>query len=178
MYDEVQCGMGRTGDYFAYQTLKAPAPDMVWLAKTLGGGMPIGALLARGELAQLMVPGTHGSTFGGNPLACAAGLAVLETIEKDGLLQHVREMARHLQGGLQALRSRHAAKIRELRQIGLMAGIDLSFSAKPVYTRCLEEGLMINATHETTLRLLPAMTVSAAELDEGLAIISKVLGEF
>ena len=178
MYDEVQCGLGRTGDYFAYQTLQAPAPDLLWLAKTLGGGFPIGALLARGELAQLMAPGTHGSTFGGNPLACAAALAVLETIEKDRLLQNVRAMARHLQAGLEALRSQHAAKIKEIRQIGLMVGIDLNFPAKPVYTRCLEEGLMVNATHETTLRLLPALTVSAAELDEGLAIISKVLGEF
>ncbi|MGD0089431.1 MAG: aspartate aminotransferase family protein [Planctomycetota bacterium] len=177
MYDEVQCGMGRTGDYFAYQTLKAPAPDLLWLAKTLGGGFPIGALLARGATAQLLVPGTHGSTFGGNPLACAAGLAVLETIEQDHLLQHVRDMARHLQAGLELLRSRHAAKIKEVRQVGLMVGIDLNFPAKPVYTRCLEEGLMINATHETTVRLLPAMTVSAAELDEGLAIISRVLGE-
>jgi len=178
MYDEVQCGMGRTGDYFAYQTLQAPAPDVIWLAKTLGGGFPIGAVLARGELAQYMTPGTHGSTFGGNPLACAAGLAVLETIEHERLLPHVREMARHLQGALEALRSRHAGKIKELRQIGLMVGIELSFPAKPVCTRCLEEGLMVNATHETTLRLLPAMTVSAAELDEGLAIISRVLGEF
>ena len=178
MYDEVQCGLGRTGDYFAYQTLQAPAPDLLWLAKTLGGGFPIGALLARGELAQLMAPGTHGSTFGGNPLACAAALAVLETIEKDRLLQNVRAMARHLQAGLEALRSQHAAKIKEIRQIGLMVGIDLNFPAKPVYTRCLEEGLMVNATHETTLRLLPAMTVSAAELDEGLAIITKVLGEY
>jgi len=177
MYDEVQCGMGRTGDYFAYQTLRAPAPDIIWLAKTLGGGFPIGAMLARSEVARFMVPGTHGSTFGGNPLACAAGLAVIETIEQDKLLEHVRDMARHLAGGLETLRAAHAIKIKEIRQIGLMVGIDVTIPAKPVYARCLEEGLMINVTHETTLRLLPAMNVSAAELDEGLAIVSRVLGE-
>lgn len=178
MYDEVQCGMGRTGDYFAYQTLKAPAPDVLWLAKMLGGGVPIGALLARQEAAQYMTPGTHGSTFGGNPLACAAGLAVIETIEKENLLAHVRQMARHLSAGLEKLRAAHSTKIGEIRQLGLMAGIDLRCPAKPVHARCLEEGLMVNVTHDTTLRLLPAMTVSAGELDEGLATISRVLAEF
>ncbi|MCY3021439.1 MAG: aspartate aminotransferase family protein [Planctomycetota bacterium] len=178
MYDEVQCGLGRTGDYFAYQTLQAPAPDVIWLAKVLGGGFPIGAMLAREEIARLMVPGTHGSTFGGNPLACAAALAVMETIEQDNLLPHVRDMARHLARGLEALRATHAAKITEIRQVGLMVGIELTFPAKPILARCLAQGLMVNVTHDTTVRLLPAMTVRATELDDGLAIISRVLEEF
>lgn len=177
MYDEVQCGMGRTGDYFAYQTLKAPAPDVLWLAKALGGGFPIGAMLARANVAQNMVPGTHGTTFGGNPLACAAGLAVIETIEADKLIAHVRDVAKHLEKKLLELRAKHASKIKEIRQLGLMAGIDLAFPGKAAYARCLELGLMINVTHDTTLRLLPAMNVKKTELDEGIEIISKVLSE-
>jgi acetylornithine/N-succinyldiaminopimelate aminotransferase len=178
MYDEVQCGMGRTGDYFAYQTLKAPAPDVIWLAKALGGGFPIGAMIAKTAVAQHMVPGTHGSTFGGNPLACVAGLAVIETIDTDKLIDHVRKMSKHLSGKLETLRGKHSGKIKEIRQTGLMAGIDLNFPGKPVYAKCIENGLLINVTHDTTLRLLPAMNVTAAELDEGLEIISRVLGEF
>jgi len=178
MYDEVQCGMGRTGDWFAYQTLKAPAPDIIWLAKALGGGFPIGAMLARSEVAAAMVPGTHGSTFGGNPLACAAGLAVVESIEADKLLAHVKSVSKHLAGGLEKLRAAHGAKIKEIRQIGLMVGIDLNFPGKPVQAKCLEHGLMINVTHDTTLRLLPAMNVTPEQLDEGLKIITAVLSEF
>ncbi len=177
MYDEVQCGMGRTGDWYAYQTLKAPAPDILWLAKALGGGFPIGAMLAKGSVAKEMVPGTHGSTFGGNSLACAAGLAVIETIEAEKLLEHVRTVSLHLAGLLENLRAKHTGKINEIRQIGLMAGIDFNFPAKPIYTRCQEEGLLANVTHDTTLRLLPAMNVTCEELDEGLAIISKVVGQ-
>ena len=177
LYDEVQCGLGRTGDYFAYQTLQAPAPDIIWLAKTLGGGFPIGAMLAKDAVAQHLAPGTHGSTFGGNPLACRAALAVLETIEKDKLLAHVREMSRYLAEQLAALRAKYSGKIKEVRQLGLMAGIDLNFPGKNVCESCLERGLMINVTHETTLRLLPAMIVTKAELDEGIEIIAQVLEE-
>jgi predicted acetylornithine/succinylornithine family transaminase len=175
MYDEVQCGLGRTGDYFAWQTLKAPAPDVIWLAKALGGGFPIGAMLAKHSVAQAMIPGTHGTTFGGNPLACVAGLAVIETIDKENLLAHVKELSAHLAGKLEDLRAKHPTKINEIRQIGLMVGIDLAFPAKPAYLACLEKGLMVNVTHDTTMRLLPAMNVTATQLDEGLEIISQVL---
>jgi acetylornithine/N-succinyldiaminopimelate aminotransferase len=178
MYDEVQCGMGRTGDYFAYQTLKAPAPDIIWLAKALGGGFPIGAMLATSAVAAAMVPGTHGTTFGGNPLACVAGLAVIDTIESDKLISHVREVSAHLAKKLQDLKAKHSTKIKEIRQLGLMVGIDLAFPGKPVFARCLEEGLMVNVTHDTTVRLLPAMNVKAGELNDGLAILDRVLGEF
>ena len=151
MYDEVQCGMGRTGDWCAYQTLKAPAPDILWLAKALGGGFPIGAICwPKSSVAKELVPGTHGSTFGGNPLACAAGLAVIESIEAEKLLEHVRAVSQHLTGLLENLRAKHADKIGEIRQVGLMVGIDLNFPAKPVYQRCQEEGLSHNVTHDTT----------------------------
>ena len=175
LYDEVQCGMGRTGDMFAYQTLKAPAPDIIWLAKALGGGFPIGAMLAKPDVAEALVPGTHGTTFGGNPMACAAGLAVIETIAAENLLERVRQVSQHLARGLEKIRTLHGTKVKEIRQVGLMAGIELSFPGKAVHASCLEKGLMINLTHETTLRLLPAMTVTLAELDEGLEIISEVL---
>ena len=177
MYDEVQCGMGRTGDYFAYQTLQAPAPDVIWLAKALGGGFPIGAMLAKADAAQAMSPGTHGSTFGGNPLACAAALAVLETIDAENLIAHVRDVSGHLQKGLETLRTKQGSKIKEIRQTGLMVGVDLKFPGKAAHARCLEHGLMINVTHDTTLRLLPAMNVSKKDLDEGLGILSNVLSE-
>jgi len=134
-------------------------------------------MLARGEVAKYLVPGTHGTTFGGNPLACAAALGVIETIDAEKLLPKVRDTARHLAGALEGLRSRHKSKIKELRQVGLMAGIDLTFPGKAVFQRCLELGLIINVTHDTTLRMLPAMNVTAAQLDEGLKIIEKALGE-
>ena len=178
MYDEVQCGMGRTGDYFAYQTLKAPAPDIIWLAKALGGGFPIGAVCAKSSVAECMVPGTHGSTFGGNPLACVAALAVIETIDSENLIEHVRLMTKHLAGLLENLGSACTKQIQEIRQVGLMAGIDLKFAAKPVYARLQEEGLLANVTHDTTVRLLPAMNVSRDELNEGFGILERVLKQF
>lgn len=177
MYDEVQAGMGRTGDMYAYQTVGAPAPDILWLAKALGGGFPIGAMLARPEAAEHMVPGTHGTTFGGNPMACAAGLAVIETIEQERLIEHVRAVGEHLGRGLAALQSKYPGLIKEVRRVGLMAAVDLAVPGKPYYERCRDEGLLINVTHDTVLRLLPAMNVTKAELDEGLEILDRVLGQ-
>jgi len=124
-----------------------------------------------------MVPGTHGTTFGGNPVACAAGLAVIETIDKENLIAHTREISAYLAKRLAELKAKYPARIKEIRQLGLMVGIDLTFPGKNAFMRCLELGLMLNVTHETTLRLLPAMTVTASQLDEGLDIISKVLNE-
>jgi len=177
LYDEVQAGMGRTGDLYAYQTLGAPAPDVLWLAKALGGGFPIGAVLARADACEFMVPGTHGSTFGGNPLACAAGLAVLETIEQEGLLAQVRETGVHLGKGLDALKQRFPKLVLATRRVGLMAAIDLSVPGKAYLEKCRDKGLLINCTHDTVLRLLPAMNVTCAQLDEGLSIITEVLKE-
>ncbi|GMV81587.1 MAG: acetylornithine aminotransferase [Planctomycetota bacterium] len=175
LYDEVQCGLGRTGDIYAYQTLGAPAPDILWLAKALGGGFPIGAMLARPEIAAELKPGTHGTTYGGNPLACAAALAVLDSIEQDRLLPHVKAMGERLGRGLHALRERFPKKIKDIRRIGLMAALDLNFPGVPVVAACRDNGLLINCTHDTVLRFLPAMNVAAAQLDEGLAILGRVL---
>lgn len=177
MYDEVQCGMGRTGNYFAYQTLGAPAPDVLGLAKALGGGFPIGAMLARKEVAAALKPGTHGSTFAGNHLACVAALAVLETIDQENLLEHVRKAAAHFAAGLEKLRGEYTNRVNEIRQVGLMVGVELKEPGAPLVDACRERGLLINCTHQTTLRFLPALNVSPAQLDEGLRIVSEVLQE-
>lgn len=177
MYDEVQAGLGRTGDMYAYQTIGAPAPDILWLAKALGGGFPIGGMLARPEVAEHLVPGTHGTTFGGNPMACAAGLAVVETIEKENLLAHVRAMGEYLGKGLHVLREKFPKVVKDVRRIGLMAALDLHMPGKPYLEYCRDHGLLINCTHDTVLRLLPAMNVKREELDEGLVIIEKALAQ-
>jgi acetylornithine/succinyldiaminopimelate/putrescine aminotransferase len=176
MYDEVQCGVGRTGEFYAYQALKAPPPDVLWLAKTLGGGFPIGATIARPEMASVLVPGTHASTFGGNPLGCAAALAVIEAVTQDGLLENVRAMGEYLGARLHALRERFPQKTREVRRLGLMAAIELTISGKPIVEKCREAGVLINCVHDTTLRFLPAMTVTRKELDEGLKAVEEALG--
>ncbi len=175
LYDEVQCGMGRTGDFYAYLSLGAPAPDVIWLAKALGGGFPIGAMMASEDVASALVPGTHGSTFGGNPMACAAGLAVIETIEAEGLLERARKLGEHLENGLRRVKERFPGKVKEIRRVGLMAGLELTIPVAEVVAKCREAGLLINGTHETVLRFLPAMTVTTEELDEGLAILASVL---
>jgi len=175
MYDEVQCGMGRTGRFYAYQALGLPAPDVLWLAKTLGGGFPIGAAVARPEAAALLVPGTHASTFGGNPLACAAGLAVCEALVKGGVLENVQTMGEHLGAGLQRLREKFPQKTKGIRRAGLMAALDLAQPGSGVAETCRTKGLLVNCTHETALRFLPPLTVSREELEEGLKIVEAVL---
>jgi predicted acetylornithine/succinylornithine family transaminase len=175
MYDEVQCGLGRTGDWYAYISLGAPPPDVLGLAKALGGGFPIGAILARKEASAAMVPGTHGSTFGGNSLACAAALAVIETINQENLLSHVRLVAEHFSTGLEKLRRKHADKICEIRQVGLMVGVELNRPGAPLVADCRNRGLLINCTHQTTLRFLPAINVKPEEIDEGLRIVDEAM---
>jgi len=171
--DEVQTGLGRTGAWFAYQHAGIE-PDLILLAKTLGGGFPIGAMLAKRVVADVLGPGTHASTFGGSPLACACGLAVLEAIEKQELL------ARSVRLGERIMKRLHAFKARcpilaEVRGRGLMIGIELSVDGKPIVEACRAKRLLINCTQERVLRLLPAMTVTPLQVDRALAILSDVL---
>jgi predicted acetylornithine/succinylornithine family transaminase len=177
MYDEVQCGMGRTGKFYAYQGLNLPAPDVFWLAKTLGGGFPIGATVARPEYAATLVPGTHASTFGGNPLASVAALAVCDLLVKGGVLENVRAMGEYLGAGLQRLREEFPWKTKEVRRAGLMAALELSETGKGkgIVDYCRAKGVLVNCTHDTALRLLPPLTVSKTELDEGLKVIGAAL---
>jgi len=173
IFDEVQTGCGRTGRWFGYQTLDVE-PDVMTLAKALGGGFPIGATVVNTKYASALRPGTHGSTNAGSPLACAAALAVLEAIEADGLLENVQRMGAHLRGKLEALVEEFAF-VKEARGVGLMQALELDIPGAAIVSRCLERGLIINCTAGSVLRFLPAYTVTVAELDEGLNILQEVL---
>ena len=164
MLDEVQTGNGRTGKYFAYQHSNC-LPDVVTTAKGLGNGMPIGACLARGAAAELFVPGNHGSTFGGNPLACAAGNAVLDEIEELDLCNRAAELGERILDGLRTgLEGNNAVK--EIRGLGLMLAVELNEDAPHLVEAGLAEGVLINVTQGNILRLLPPLTRTDAEADE------------
>ncbi|PCJ60849.1 MAG: aspartate aminotransferase family protein [Planctomycetota bacterium] len=171
--DEVQTGMGRTGKYFAHQ-LFGIKPDIMTLAKSLGGGVAIGATCAIPEVAKSMKPGTHASTFGGNSLACAAGIAVFETIEKEKLLSASVKKGSYLTKKLNELKKKYPV-IKSVRNCGLMIGIDLTKSGQPLVNICLADGLIINCTHDTILRWIPAMTVTTQEIDKGLKLFEGAL---
>ena len=175
MFDEVQTGVGRTGKMFAYQH-SGVVPDVMALAKHLGGGVPIGALVAKPEVAASMKPGTHASTFGGNCVAAAAGCAVIQTILEDRLLDNANEVGAYAVAKLRQLQQSQP-KIREVRGLGLMIGIDLAQSGTGVFKACLDKGLLINCTHDTVLRFMPPLTVSREEIDAGVAILAAALEE-
>ena len=146
------------------------------LAKSLCGGVAGGAMLARREIASSLRPGTHASTFGGNPLAAAAGIAMLETIEQEGLLDKVRENAALFATRLQELQNT-CDHVREVRQAGMMIGIELEFEGAPIVQKCLEQGLLINCTQNNVLRLLPAMNIEAELIQQGMDILSSIVSE-
>jgi len=166
--DEVQTGLGRTGRWFAYQH-HGITPDVMTLAKGLGGGVPIGACLANPR-ADVFEPGDHGSTFGGNSLACAAALAVLRVVERDGLVGHAAEMGEMLHGALQELRPKAA------RGLGLMQAVEfVEPRAKAVQQSCLESGLIVNAVDDNTIRLVPPLVITAQQVEQALGIMREVL---
>ena len=171
--DEIQTGMGRTGNWFAYQH-SGIEPDLLLLAKTLGGGYPIGAVVARRPVADVLTPGTHATTFGGNPLGCACILAAIEIMEKQKLLERIRAMSAYLFKRLAAFQSRLPI-IQEIRGRGLMVGIELSVDGRPLVEACRAQGLLINCTQGKILRLLPAMTITKAELERACSILESVL---
>ncbi len=173
IFDEVQAGMGRTGQWFAYQHWQVE-PDVMTLAKGIAGGIACGALVARPEIADKLKPGMHASTFGGNPIACRAALAAIETIEQDGLLSRAEQIGQRFRGHLETLQ-RRCPLIRELRIKGAMIGIELSVDGAPFVNQCLERQLLINCTHGTVLRQLPALTITDEQIDEGCAILERVL---
>ena len=173
--DEIQCGLGRTGKEFAYQRLKG-LPDIVIVAKPLAGGLPLGAFLAREELAASFSPGLHGSTFGGGPLTCATGLTFLETVERKHLLANVRERGAELIAGLKKMAGKFDF-IREVRGEGLMIGVDLEVEGAPYVAEALKQGLLINCTHDHILRFLPPFILTAQQVKEGLSKIESVLAQ-
>jgi acetylornithine/N-succinyldiaminopimelate aminotransferase len=176
MIDEVQTGMGRTGRWFAYQHLGLE-PDVVTLAKGLGGGFPIGACLARGIAAEILQLGDHGSTFGGNPLACTAALATIEIIERENLCERAARVGQYLQQRLIELQEQ-GAPIREVRGRGLIIGVELTEPiARAVVDRAFEKRLIINPVGETILRLVPPLVISEREVDDAIAILKQVFQE-
>ncbi len=173
--DEIQCGLGRTGRHFAYQRLPG-LPDIVVVAKSLGGGLPLGSFLAREEFASAFSPGLHGSTFGGGPLICAVGLEFLATVEEEDLLENVRARGAQLRKGFAQL----AAKfdfIREFRGEGLILGLDLRVEGGPYVAEAMRRGLLINCTHDHVLRFLPPFILTARQAEQGLAVLESVLAE-
>jgi acetylornithine/N-succinyldiaminopimelate aminotransferase len=173
--DEIQCGLGRTGQEFAYQRLEG-LPDIVIVAKPLAGGLPLGAFLAREELAASFSPGLHGSTFGGGPLTCATGLTFLDTVEKKHLLANVRARGAELKAGLKKMAAQFDF-IREVRGEGLMIGVDLDVEGAPYVAEALKQGLLINCTHDHILRFLPPFILTAQQVKEGLSKIESVLAK-
>ena len=173
--DEVQTGMGRTGRWFGYQHFEV-TPDIITLAKTLGGGVAIGAMMARPEIAASLVPGTHASTFGGNPLACAAAIAVIEAIEEEKLIDNTIKMGDYARKKLEALKEKYPI-IDHVRGRGLMIGVQLNMPGATLVSRCLAKGLRINCTHDTVVRFMPSMIVTQEEIDRAVAILDEALGE-
>jgi len=176
IFDEVQTGMGRTGRWYAHQHWDV-RPDVVTLAKALAGGVACGGLIARPEAAKALRPGTHAATFGGNPLACAAALATIETIEADRLLERAVHLERRFRERLEAIKGR-CPWVKEVRARGVMIGVELAVDGTPFVNACLQRRLLVNCTHGTVLRLLPALTLADAELDEGCDILDEVLSQY
>jgi acetylornithine aminotransferase len=173
IFDEVQVGCGRTGSLWAYEQ-DGVIPDIMTLAKALAGGPPIGALLTTEELAASLGPGTHGSTFGGNPLVCSAALAAMQTISDDGVLDNCRAMGKYLTGKLKELQDKYAF-IKDVRGQGLIIGMELDIEGGPLVVKAMERGLLINCTVGNVLRFVPPLIVSRAEIDEAMTILDEVL---
>ena len=173
--DEVQTGLGRTGKWFGYQHFDVE-PDIITMAKALGGGVAIGAMMARDEIAASLVPGKHASTFGGNCLACAAAIAVIEAIEQENLLENAAELGQYIQDKIKQLKQKHSI-IDSVRGIGLMIGIQLTGPGNKIVDKCLEKGLRINCTHNTVLRFMPPMNVTKEQIDQAIEILDSVLEE-
>lgn len=175
MCDEVQTGMGRTGKMFGYQHFGI-VPDAMSMAKALGNGIPMGAFTVQAKYEGILVPGTHATTFGGTPIACAAGLAVFETFEKEDVLQNCLKQSEIITEELNSLKSEYDF-ISEVRGLGLMIGIDVSCPTADVLTKALDKGLILLTAGENTIRLLPPLNVSDAEVSEALAIIKETFQE-
>ena len=174
--DEIQTGMGRTGKLYAYEH-EGVLPDVAALAKGLGAGMPIGALLATDKAAQALTPGSHGSTFGGNPLACAAALASFETlIEDDIIVPAVELLGQHFFQGLDSLKKKYPF-VKDVRGKGLLIGMELDFPGKDIVTSCLKEGLLINCTMDTVLRFMPPLIIAEEEIDKLLGTLDGIFAK-
>jgi acetylornithine aminotransferase len=176
MLDEVQTGNGRTGSYFAYQQ-HAILPDVVTTAKGLGNGLPIGACLAHGKAAEVFAPGNHGSTYGGNPLVCAAAQAVVDTIEQEHLLDNARLMGAYLQNGLKDGLA-HQPIVKDVRGNGLMIGIELDQPCADLVNAARAKGVLINVTANNVIRLLPPLIINQSHIDKLLSVVIDCINDF
>jgi acetylornithine/N-succinyldiaminopimelate aminotransferase len=172
VFDEIQCGVGRPGTYFAYQTADPVVlPDIMVAAKPLACGIPLGVIVANEKAAQAIGPGMHGSTFGGGPLACRVALEFMDILE--GLLPHIQQMGGYFRMKLEELAKRYKF-IKEVRTRGLMIGVELTIPGKQIVLDAMEEGLLVNCTHDTVLRMLPPYIITEKEIDRGIRILNKV----
>ncbi len=171
--DEVQSGFGRTGEMFAYKHYDIE-PDMITLAKGLGGGLPIGAVVAKDKVAGLLKPGMHGSTFGGSPLVSKAALGVFKAIAQDKMLANARGMGAYLVECLGKLKKKYSF-IKEVRGLGLMVGVELTMEGKKIFEDCLAMGLIINCTQGNVLRIMPALNVTRKEINKAVFILDKAM---
>jgi predicted acetylornithine/succinylornithine family transaminase len=171
IFDEVQCGMGRLGSFYAFQQYGVQ-PDIITLAKALGNGFPIGALLAKNRFAAILGSGTHASTFGGNPLACAAALATIETFDKELVLENCRKQSEYLFNGLKEISS---PLVKGMRGRGLMIGIAVDANTAKIKTECMKRGLLILSAGENVIRLLPPLIINEKDADTALSVIKEVL---
>jgi acetylornithine/succinyldiaminopimelate/putrescine aminotransferase len=175
--DEVQTGMGRTGRLFAYEHYGI-TPDIMTLAKGLGGGVPIGAMLATERVASAFQPGSHASTFGGNPLVCASALATLETILEDGfILEHCNRMGRYFIKKLGILKDNYPEQIVDIRGKGLFIAMEINRDGMPIVKACLEKGILINCTAGSVLRFMPALIIEENDIDHLVDVLEEVLGK-
>ena len=175
IFDEVQVGVGRTGRLFAHEHFGV-TPDIMTLAKALANGLPIGAMLATEELAQVFGPGSHASTFGGTPLVSAVSLAVLKSILEDGWLDNCRDMGEYMKQGFKKLAKKYGF-IKDIRGLGLIIGMELDRPCAPIVDACMHEGILINCAHDTVLRFLPPLIVTRQEIDVLLAALDKIFDQ-
>jgi acetylornithine/N-succinyldiaminopimelate aminotransferase len=174
VFDEIQTGMGRTGRLWAYEH-SGITPDIMTVAKALANGVPIGATLATDDVARVFTPGTHGSTFGGNPLATAVGLTVFGTLIEDRLAERAGRMGKVLVQGLEAIRAKHPKAVKEIRGRGLLAGLDLVPPVADAVAACRERGLLVLTAGDNTLRLAPPLIVTDSEVAQACGIIDAAL---
>ncbi len=175
IFDEIQTGMGRTGKMYCYQHYNV-TPDIMVLAKSLGGGFPIGALIAKREIADVLQPGSHASTFGGNPLACAAGLATFEAIKEGNLVEKAKRRGGYLHNRLSILK-KDFPFVKIIRGKGLMQGVELEIEGEAIVDKCIAKGLLINCTQKKVLRFMPPLIVKNPEIDTAVSILTEVLKE-
>lgn len=173
IYDEVQCGIGRLGSLFAFEKFGV-VPDLVCMAKGLGGGFPIGAVVASKKVAESIAYGDHGSTFGGNPLACSIALSILKELLENGVLTNVEHMSQYLIGKLQGLKDKHSS-IKDIHGMGLLVGLKLSIDTKTFINQCIEKGLLLVGAGADVVRLLPPLNIEADYIDKAVDIIDSVL---